>query len=78
MTVGAGYATVSAEEGKFRFRMVKAVEFLPVCRRVAGFASCQRAVCELRLHLLPELPFVRILVACSAGAVFELIFHGGS
>ena len=76
MAVGAGYAAVSAEKGKFRFRMVKAVEFFPVCRRVAGFASCHRAVRALRLHLLPELPSVRILVTCRAGTVVEKVFHG--
>jgi len=56
--------------------MIKAVEFLPVCGRVAGFASGHRAVRALRFHAFAELPFVRILVTCCAGTVVEMVFHG--
>ena len=76
MAVTAGYAAVSAEERKFCFRMIKAVEFLPSCGRMASFAACRRSFRTLRLHLFAKLPFVRILVTCRAGAVFELVFHG--
>lgn len=76
MAVRTGYTTVRPQQRKLRFRMVKPVEFLPVCGGVAGFASGHRAVRALRLHPLAELSFVRILVTRGAGAVLESVFHG--
>jgi hypothetical protein len=76
MAVGASYAAVSSEERKFCFRMIKAVKFLPPSGRMASFAARKRTVRTLRFHLFAKLPFVRILVTCCAGAVFELVFHG--
>ena len=61
---------------KLRFRMVKAVERLPVCSRVAGFAADRRAVRELPFHRFAELPLVWIHVTARTGTVVKSIFHG--
>lgn len=63
MAIAAGYTTVSAEQGKFRFRMVKAVQLFPLDRGVARFATCSPSIRALRCHSLAELPFVWIQVA---------------
>lgn len=70
------YCSVGAEQRKLRLRMVETAEFLPLDRRVARFASCSSAVRALCRHLLPELTGVRIAVACGAGAILKLEFHG--
>ena len=76
MAVPAGDASVSPEQRKRRFRMVKPVELLPRFSCVAGFAARRSAVRTFRLHPLAELTFVRIDVAAGAGSIFKLVFHG--
>lgn len=76
MAVSAGYATVGPAQGEVRFRMVKAVERLPVCSGVAGFTTDSCAARKLPFHLFAELPLVGIHVTTRTGTVVKMIFHG--
>src|ERR1700688_4265085 len=75
MAVGTGPSAMRTDEGKFCFRMVKAVQLFPLSRCVAGLATCNRSIPALRCHLLAELPFVRIHVANRARAIVESVFY---
>ncbi len=76
MAVPAGDSSVSSEQRKYRFRMVKPVQLFPRFRRVAGLATRHRPVRTLCFHALAELPLVWVVVAAGAGSIFKLVLHG--
>ena len=76
VAIRARYCSMRAEQRKLGLRMVEAAEFLPLDRGMTRFASCNTAVRAFCCHLYPELVRVRIVVACGAGAILKLEFHG--
>lgn len=68
----AGDAAVSSDQWKFCFRMVEAANVDPGSRAVARFAALGRAVGAFGRHALYEFALMRIHVAGSASAVFEM------
>jgi len=76
VAIRARYCSMRAEQRKFGLRMVEAVQFFPLDRGVTRFASRNPAVRAFCCHFYPELARVRIVVACGAGAILKLEFHG--
>jgi hypothetical protein len=76
VAIRARYCSMGTEQRKLGLRMVESAEFFPLDRGVARFASRSPAVHALRRHLYSELARVRIVVACRAGAILKLEFHG--
>jgi hypothetical protein len=70
------YCSMGAQQGKLGLRMIETPEFMPLDRSVACFASRRPPVRAPSGHLFAELAGVRIIVACSAGAILKLEFHG--
>lgn len=76
VAIRARYCSMATEQRKLGLRMIEAAEFFPLERRVAGFASRSPGIPAFSSHLLTELTGVRIVVACGAGAILKLEFHG--
>lgn len=73
MAIDAGCRPVRPQKRKFRFRMVEAGKLFPRLRRMARLAPCQGTVSPCLLHALPELSFVRIVVATRASERLPVI-----
>ena len=76
VAISARHCSMRAEQRKLGLRMVEAAQFFPLNRGVTRFASHNPAVRAFCCHLYPELVRVRIVVACGAGAILKLEFHG--
>ena len=72
MAITAGDGAMSANQGKLCFGMVEAVDVGPGASIVAGFAAERCAIGAFASHAIVELALVRIFVARSAVAIFEM------
>lgn len=75
VAIGTRYRSVRAKQRKLGLRMIEAVQFLPLDRRVARLASRSSAVRAFCCHLLAELTGMWIGVACRAGSIFKTELH---
>lgn len=73
VTVDASRGSMSTEERKVSFRVVKSPQVLPVRGGMASLTSRRSPVRPHLPHTLRELAFVRVLMADGAGSVVELV-----
>ena len=67
-----GHGAMSADQRKFRFRMVEASNVNPGSGAVTAFAPQRSPIGALLCHPRVEFSFMRIRVACGACAVVEM------
>ena len=72
VTFAAGDNAMRSHQIEFRLGVVEPMNINPGAHVVAGFASQGRSVRPACGHPIVELSFVRIGVACRAGAVFKM------
>ena len=71
MAIAANDRAMRAQQGEFRFAVVKSVDVRPGLGIVARLAAERRTIRPFPRHAVVEFSLVRVLVAGGAGAVFK-------